>query len=449
MFRKTWTKLLPEGSKVSPDGKTAKLPDGQVVPLNPKGRRIVTTETFYTRVNGVVISLTSERKSSKEMEARLQLDALQVSRGLPSQLDQAEPLLLVDQIDRWVADLVKRGRKPNDVQTVKGRVGLLIRLGFETVTELAKKSAADKIESGIDALGKPSEAVTIPKGKKFTPAQVRHILKVSPSGLVKLASARGVAGAGKGKARRFSRAEVETLTAHRGKGLSELTRNHYLTAITGFCRWLSRRGHLERVPSLTRTRQGVDVRPRRILTWAECQRLCEAVETEKKIKGGMGSLARSALYRVAFLTMLRARALREMVVGDLRLTGTNPHIVVRAETDKKRKGRAVPLDQVTAKNLVELTKDKGAADLVWSIPEKIVQALHKDLRLADIQPRNELGVVDLHAMRHSGASHLMAKGISPLLICKIGGWSDTRMLVTRYGHLTPENFGETLKGVWS
>lgn len=448
MFRKKWTKPLPPGSKVSADGKQAKLPDGQVVPLNKSGRWVAVTETFYTRVNGKVVSLTPDRKSSKEMEARLQLDALQVARGLPSQLEQAEPLLLADQIDRWVADLVKRGRKPNDVQTVKGRVGLLIRLGFETVTELAKKSAADKIETGIDALGKSSEAVTLPKGKKFTPAQVRHILGVSPSGLAKLVIARGIAGEGKGKARRFTRAEVETLTAHRSKGLSETTRNHYLAAITGFCRWLSRRGHLDRVPSLTRTRQGVDVRPRRILTWAECQRLCEAVEGEKKIRGGMGSLARSTLYRVAFLTMLRARALREMVVGDLRLTGDNPHIVVRAATDKKRKGRAVPLDPVSAKNLVGLTKGKKSADLVWAIPEKIVQVLHKDLRLAGIQPRNSSGVVDLHAMRHSGASHLMTKGISPLLICKIAGWSDTRMLVARYGHLTPENFGDALKGVW-
>jgi integrase len=116
----------------------------------------------------------------------------------------------------------------------------------------------------------------------------------------------------------------------------------------------------------------------------------------------------------------------------------SPHIVVRPEIDKCRKARLVPLDASTAVDLAAFVGKRKPSALVWNFPSQIGPALRADLRTAGIDPKNSDGVIDLHSFRHSGASHLMARGVSPLLIAKAGGWSDTRMLVARYGHMTGE-----------
>jgi integrase len=428
-------------------GKKAKLPDGRVVPINPKGREICTTEHWYTKIDGRVISLGPDRDTAREMETRMRLDGMLVRRGLASQIAPVEGTDLPGLIDRWLEELEARGRTPGDRATIRTRVELLTRLGLRTLVDLAKPGAGEVIERGVAALGKGTGAPELPADELFTPAQARHFLEVSPSGLSKLCRSRGVAGQGKGKKRRFTRAEMAVLASHKGKGLSGTTMGHYSAAITSFARWLTRRGLLQNPPYIARKRVTTEDRPRRTITWSQCVALAKATASEKRTRGGLTARSRSVLWRVAFCTMLRARALRGLVVGDLRLEAANPHIWVRAEIDKCRKSRAVPVEPDTAKDLAKLVARRGPKDPVWEFPSQIGPTLRADLRGAGIEPRTADGVIDLHSFRHSGASHLMAKGVSPLLICKAGGWSDTRMLLSRYGHLAADGL-EAFKGVF-
>lgn len=428
MFRMQYTRPLPPGSKALA-GNKARLPDGREVEVNSKGRWVGHSENYYTRIRGKAVPLAPDYKTAKAMEAKLKLDAAIEARGMGALLIKPDEILLVDQVERYAADLAKRGRIPNDIETVKTRIGLLTTLGFETITDLATKTAADKIDQAIDALGKV-EALKVPKGKAFTPLQVRHLLGVSPSGLSKATRTLGIAGTGQGKARTFNRAEVERLATYKSRGLSPQTLAHYRTAIGSFFRWLQRKGFLERVPYLAVQKVDRDARPRRIITWAQCQKLAAVSPPD-----------RSALWRFAFSTMLRLRALRELVVGDLVL-GARPYVKVRAGMDKKRRARTVPIEPGTAADLVKLTKGRPATAPVWELPGNLSRVLAKDLKAAGIEPRTPEGAVDVHALRHSGASHFLAKGVSVAVICHMGGWTDPKMLVQRYGHLTSENLPE-------
>ena len=436
MFRKRFTVTLPDGAKLLA-GNKAKLPSGKVVPVNATGREIRHTDIYYTKINGNMVSLASTINSSKEMEARLRLDGMLVRRGMASQINPIEGKDLAELMTRWLEELEARGRTKTDLATIRVRVTLLSRIGFITLLDLSKPGAGEEIEKNIANLGKAEKEFKMPNGVKFTPAQARHILEVSPSGLSKLCRARGVEGNGAGKARFFTRDEMLVLATHKGKGLSVATMGHYAAAINSFTRWLTRRGLLKTPPYIARKKVVKDERPRRVFSWEQCKMLAAKVEESKKTRGGMTPKARSVLYRVAFCTMLRARALRGLLVSDLRLN-ESPHIVVRAEIDKCRKARLVPLDDATAADLAAFVTKRKPSALVWNFPSQIGPTLRADLRTAGINPRTEDGVIDLHSFRHSGASHLMARGVSPLLIVKAGGWSDTRMLIARYGHMTGE-----------
>jgi integrase len=419
------------------------------VPINKNGRWVFKTDTYYAKIGGRLVSLAPDRTLAREMLSRYRLDALRVAKGLPPEIVAPKLVPLAELVQQWLDELASRGRSSKDLTTVEKRVGLLLKLDLKTVADLNKPELSETVEQGVEDLVAGDGVVIPPKQTTFTPAEVRHILGgVHPSAVAKLAAAKGVKGTGKGKARKFTRAEVITLTAHRGRGLSETTKSHYLATVTSFCKWLVRKNHLEKVAYFAKGKTTRETRPRRAITWEQCQKLAKAAGDSGKVRGGLKPLARSVLYRVAFNTMLRARALRGLLVGDLRLTGPSPQISVRAELDKTRRSRVVPLEPATAQDLAKLVKGRKPSQLVWEIPEKIVNVLRLDLADAEVPFRTSEGVLDLHSLRHSGASHLLAKGTSVALICKIGGWTDSKMLLARYGHLIPENFAETLKGVW-
>jgi integrase len=98
--------------------------------------------------------------------------------------------------------------------------------------------------------------------------------------------------------------------------------------------------------------------------------------------------------------------------------------------------------------LKALVKGRSAKELVWALPASTAHLMRKDLKVAGIPFRNESGVADFHALRHSGASHYIGIGVSPLQVAKAGGWTDLKMLLKRYGHLTPTDLANALKAGW-
>ena len=67
-----------------------------------------------------------------------------------------------------------------------------------------------------------------------------------------------------------------------------------------------------------------------------------------------------------------------------------------------------------------------------------------DLARAGLPRKNAEGVLVFHSLRHSGATHLVKKGLPLHLIQRIGGWSSLSVLTARYSHLCAQNGRELL-----
>jgi integrase len=456
MFRKTVTKALPPGANIL-DGNRASIPGKggkrRIVPINASGRMIVETKTWYTRVGGKVVPLLPDRDSAKEMAAQVELDSRRVSRGLepilPSVATQEQELGTL--LGQWIDEQTMAGRHQVRVAVDQARVQWILKAGnLATVADLSRQGAGEAIGKALDARREESQAKVLTKGDKFTPAQIRTILGISVSGLWKMARMAGVEGTGKGKAKTYTRQEALKLLASRKTTVSPVTLNGYRVAFGSFCRWLVRRGTLSKVPYTGKKSDEKKDRRlvRRAISWAECQRLADVTQGSGVVRGGMNARSRSVLYLVAFTSLLRARALRELTPGDCHLDGESPWLSVRGETDKKGVSRAIPIPMEVAGRLAEIIDKRPKGKPVWDMPENIAAVLRGDLRQAGIPYRTPDGVVDLHAMRHSGISHLVAKGTNPFIVAKLAGHSDVKQILARYGHLSPGNLAELTKGAW-
>jgi integrase len=449
MFKIKSFKPLPEGSVVAPGGKKARLPGGKTVDLSKDGRVIYLSESWYCKIGGKRTILLPSRSDSKELEAKLQADARRVDAGLPSELAQkdAASKSLAGLINEYLAELAGAGRADSHLRTTKPRLSLLADAGLKTVADLQRTDAGEKIAKALRALAIPSEPVKLPKGDEFAPLQLRTLLGISGTSLAKLAAARGVAGAGKGKAKRYTRAEAEKLIADRGGGKSNATSNGYRISLKSFFNWLVRNDLLAKAPRMPMPLKEQARRPRRALTKPEVEALVAAAEAGGTI-AGLEPEARAVLYQVAFQSLLRARALRELTVGDLHLAAASPFISVRSETDKNGIARRCSISKAVASRLKRLVKGRSSKELVWQLPESLAAVMRKDLKAAGIPFRNDSGVVDFHSLRHSGASHFIAAGVSPLIVAKAGGWTSLTMLLKRYGHLTPDDIASVLGPHW-
>jgi integrase len=448
MKPKTVTRPLPAGSKLLGNGK-ARLPSGKIVAVNDNGRMVTKTKTLYARIGGKTISLTDDRQSALEFESKLRLDKQRVARGLDPSLPVPGTVEapLSGFVIQWLDELRGAGRNDGHIRTLQARIGILKKAGTGTIGELSRQSASQAIATALKALSDDGEKIKLPKGTEFTPRQLFHLMGISQAALSKIAIGRGINGQGKGKAKVFTRAEAEILVSQRGRGASPATVNGYRVAISSFCNWLKRRGLLERVPHLPMRQAEKQRRPRRSITWEECQHLAAITAKRGKVRGGMTPKARSVLYRVAFTTLLRARALRELRVGDCHLTGDHPWLSVRGETDKNGIARRIPIDHL-GEEIALLVKGKRDQELVWGLPDGMAAVLREDLRLAGIPFQTDDGVCDFHSLRHSGCTHLIRKGISPLIVAQLGGWTDLKMILRRYSHLAPSDLEAALRGVW-
>ena len=60
-----------------------------------------------------------------------------------------------------------------------------------------------------------------------------------------------------------------------------------------------------------------------------------------------------------------------------------------------------------------------------------------DLKRAGIPRETEEGMAVIHSLRHGGTTELLSKGVSIILVQKMGGWKSLSMLSGHYAHLSP------------
>jgi integrase len=140
---------------------------------------------------------------------------------------------------------------------------------------------------------------------------------------------------------------------------------------------------------------------------------------------------RALLYAVLVTTGLRKGELAALTVGDVLLDEPQPFVVLPGADAKNGQRATLPLRADVADELRAWIADEaeavcrqrvGVAGVtvprpdarLFTVPAGLVRILDRDLAAAGIPKRDDRGrTVDVHAMRHTFATHLVAAGVAP------------------------------------
>lgn len=151
-------------------------------------------------------------------------------------------------------------------------------------------------------------------------------------------------------------------------------------------------------------------------------------EAERREQAGR---ERALLYAVLVTTGLRKGELAALTVGDVQLDAPQPFVVLPAADAKNGQRATLPLRADVADELRAWVAGKAEAvcrqrigvagvtvppaDVpLFDVPTGLVRILDRDLAAAGIPKRDDRGfTVDVHALRHTFATHLVAAGVAP------------------------------------
>ena len=131
---------------------------------------------------------------------------------------------------------------------------------------------------------------------------------------------------------------------------------------------------------------------------------------------------RALLYTVLVTTGLRRGELAALRVGDLKLEGPSPVIELRGADAKNGQRATLPVRADVAAELRAWVADlekRAVGNLrpdspVFNVPSGLIRILDRDLAVAGIAKVDDRGrTVDVHAFRHTFATHLVAAGVAP------------------------------------
>jgi integrase len=254
---------------------------------------------------------------------------------------------------------------------------------------------------------------------------------------------------------------VEGFLAHLGdEGASARTRNTYTGSAKAFCPWCVRSRRIGEDPlACLQAASGDAVRQRRSLTEPELAKLLQVarerplvevmtIRTGKRkgqlcgnvrpeVRARLETLGweRNLIYKTAILTGLRRGELAALEVRHLTLSGPRPCVTLPGGETKNGEATDLPLRADLVEDLrkwLEAT-GKGAADMLFRVPVELVKILKRDLNLAGIPYRDELGrAFDVHALRHTTASYMGRGKVTPRVAQEFMRHSDIKLTMQTY-----------------
>jgi integrase len=428
---------MPNGSYRSPDGK-------RVTRNTPGAKRSVKiSKKWYGRYTdgaGVQhrVPLSESREIARRMLAKLAGDAQLAGVGIADPFAAHRGRPLTEHLEEYGRYLAGKGDTAEHVIRMRRRVQAVLK---ECRFLVADDIQAAPVVDFLDSLRERGGRRELSPGKAwYTKTEMVAVLGIHSASVARMLSGAGLAGTGNGKARRYSREVVQALQDRLGRGAGVTTRNHYLTAVKGFTRWLAKDRRIAADPLSHLARQNADVdvrRPRRALREDLFARFIEATVRGGSFRGLTGA-DRLALYLLAANTGLRASELASLSPDSFDLDGRQPTVTVAAAYSKRRRKDVQPLRGDVAEVMGQYLAGRPKGKAVWpgSWHERAAEMIRADLAAAGIPYQDEAGrYFDFHALRGQFISFLAARGIHPKVAQALARHSTITLTMDYYTHL--------------
>lgn len=212
-----------------------------------------------------------------------------------------------------------------------------------------------------------------------------------------------------------------------GLQLSNGSKIQRIVQIKCFMKWLLAGGLIRRVPAFPKIADTAKY-TRRPMTRAEVD-LLEA----------HSPWPRGLFYALAFTTLARRGALLSLLAADVHLSDHDSSILLRARHSKTKTTQQVPVPKRLLEPLRQLISEcPSGVPLFHCMGSLNIHHMFKrDLKAAGIPHETERGIAVVHSLRHGGTTELLEKGVSVLLVQRMGGWKTLRVLSKHYAHLSP------------
>jgi integrase len=170
------------------------------------------------------------------------------------------------------------------------------------------------------------------------------------------------------------------------------------------------------------------------------------VSKEIKEQAKLAGLERKLLYATLIYTGLRKKELASITVGQIFIDAEIPYLVLNAKDEKSRRGATLSLHPELTEHLKRWLKLKGNVspkEKLFYVPNDLCKDLTRDLKFAGIEKRDAMNrVVDVHALRHTHATLLAKRGVSPTVAKKSMRHSDVKLTMGVYTHLDVQDVAQ-------
>ena len=252
--------------------------------------------------------------------------------------------------------------------------------------------------------------------------------------------------------------------------LAARTVNMHRAAVIAFCNWCVSEGRLPANPlaGLPKAEESEPARKRRPLTEDEIARLLKAGQErplsealtircgknrgkplakvgdhERQRLERLGQ-ERALVYKFMMLTGLRRGEVASLTVNAICLDENNPYVQVEGKHAKSGRAATLPLRGDLAddlrKHVARLAEAPGShvapETRLFNVGRNFLRTFNLDLAAAGIAKRDAQGrTVDVHGLRHTFATLLARKGVTPSVAQKLMRHSDIRLTMNTYTHL--------------
>ena len=146
-------------------------------------------------------------------------------------------------------------------------------------------------------------------------------------------------------------------------------------------------------------------------------------------------------------TGLRKSEAASLTPGSFSLGGDLASVTVAAAYSKHRRDDVLPLPAGLAQRLAAWLPGKRLDCRVFNLPDKPQKMLYRDLERAGIEHETASGVIDLHSLRHTFVSNVVATGATVKTAQELARHSTPVLTFGVYAHARLADIASTVENL--